>query len=235
MRLRERFSKSLGDARALDCEDLGDGVDLLLCHPLYNIRRQQDLQNDDHDVFSAKDMDAFRDFAEYVLIRGEHENNFCFAVEIASRCRCFCARMEVLKDDIGEAMVLEVMRTTLFYNREHDNYLQDLLLKRLHRTKEVEQAIQLLHNGLLFNSLLARVCYDASEEMKSTHCGWASRILKLLRLLQAKRVFRAMSRSTGPEVSLRPDLKNMLRMTDIILKFASAAAWLWTDVLIRFR
>lgn len=48
-------------------EDLGKNVDLLLCNPPYNVCRQQDLQNSNHDFFIAKETTTFPDFAGYVL------------------------------------------------------------------------------------------------------------------------------------------------------------------------
>lgn len=40
-------------------KDLAESVDLLLCDPLYNIRHQQELQNNKHCVFVAKKMEDF--------------------------------------------------------------------------------------------------------------------------------------------------------------------------------
>lgn len=53
-------------------EDLSDSVDLFLSDPPCTVRRQQEFQIGDDEVFNAKDMEAFWDFADYVLKRGGH-------------------------------------------------------------------------------------------------------------------------------------------------------------------
>lgn len=45
-------------------EDLDESVDLLLCDPSYNIYRQHDFRNIEHDVFNAKNIGVFQDFSE---------------------------------------------------------------------------------------------------------------------------------------------------------------------------
>lgn len=64
--------------------DLGESVDLLLCDPLYNVCRQNDNQNSDHDEFNQKDIEVFCNFVEYVLNRGGHVHIFYPVVKFAS-------------------------------------------------------------------------------------------------------------------------------------------------------
>lgn len=63
---------------------LNKGVDLLLCDPLYNIRRPKELQNSDPDQFNTKTMEEFCDFTKYVLKCEQDENIFSSAVQLAS-------------------------------------------------------------------------------------------------------------------------------------------------------
>lgn len=65
-------------------ENLGESADQLLCDHSYNVRRQKDLQISDHDLFNARDMDAFSDFEEYVQKRVGNGHIFCVAVQSAS-------------------------------------------------------------------------------------------------------------------------------------------------------
>lgn len=64
-------------------EDQGKSVDLFLCNPPYNVRRQQDMRKSNHDVFIAKDMDEFCDFSDHVQNHGVHGLIFCSAVPFA--------------------------------------------------------------------------------------------------------------------------------------------------------
>lgn len=54
-----------------DGGELGERADLLLCYHYY-VRRQKEFQNNDHDVFNAKYMDAFCNFVEYIPKRERH-------------------------------------------------------------------------------------------------------------------------------------------------------------------
>lgn len=64
-------------------KDLSECTDLLLGDPLYNIRRQLDLQHRDHEVFDKKEMEESGTFGEYVLDRRGHRHVSSLAVEIA--------------------------------------------------------------------------------------------------------------------------------------------------------
>lgn len=106
--------------------NLGKRVDLLLLEHPYFVCRQHDLQNSDQDFFSAKEVEPFRDFVEYVLMRRRHECIFSSSVQLSCWWWRFRARAEKMKDDVGETEVFVVKRTPLLYSRENSNYLRDL-------------------------------------------------------------------------------------------------------------
>lgn len=65
-------------------EDPAKGVELLLYDLPFYIRRQQTLENSEHDPSNAKKMEAFREFAEIVLKRRGHGIISCSRVQFAS-------------------------------------------------------------------------------------------------------------------------------------------------------
>lgn len=194
-------------------------VELSVCDAPYNIHRHQNLQNGDHDVFNAHDMEAFCEFAETSLKLGGHGSIVRSAVQFASWWWCFCARTENRGDGVGKTEVFEVEQTPLFISREHDIYLQDPQLKRLRYTNVAVQATYLWWKGLLFKYMHAHVCYDPLSEIKSSHHKWTNRVSNVLRVAQDERVFWYVFSASFSKVLPRPGLKNISRMKDIICKF----------------
>lgn len=89
MHLHSRDLKPTEDGQALGRQGSGESADLLQCNPLYNVHRQQDLRNSDHDVFDSKNMEAFCDFAKCVTKSEGLEHIFCPAVRLVSCWRVF--------------------------------------------------------------------------------------------------------------------------------------------------
>lgn len=75
-------------------EDLGESADLFLCDLPYNVHRQRDLQNSDHNVFKATDLESFCEIADYVLKREGHGHIFCSAVQFATLGKAFLRSYE---------------------------------------------------------------------------------------------------------------------------------------------
>lgn len=123
------------------------------------------------DVFNAKDVEGFCNFAEYVLKCGKHGKIFRSAVIFASWSRRFWVYMDDVEEGAGEMEGLEVERTPLFYSHEHCNCLQELRLERLRHENKMEQAIHFCLKRLLLNSVDARVCYNVPGNIESTHPG----------------------------------------------------------------
>lgn len=147
-------------------ELMGKSANLLLCDALYNIRRQWDREYSNHEVFNAKDMDAFGDFAEYFLKSVGYRRMFCYAVQFVFWWRCFRIRKEEIEDIVGDIEAFSWEQKPLFHSREHSNYLQDPQLKRLWHIKVLEEAISFWRKGLPFNYMFARVFYDALGDLK---------------------------------------------------------------------
>lgn len=82
-------------------------VDIILCNPLYNVRRQQDHYNSDYDVFNTKYTDRCCNFAEKFLIHRGHGHILCSPVQAASWWWRFCIGTEEVEDDIAEMKVFE--------------------------------------------------------------------------------------------------------------------------------
>lgn len=103
-------------------KDLGESVDLLLCDHPNIVRRQQDFQNSDHDVFNATDMDIICGVAKYVLQRGVLGHFFWLVVKFPFLWRRFRARKEEVEKGAGETEVVEIEQTPLFNNGQRHNY-----------------------------------------------------------------------------------------------------------------
>lgn len=125
-----------------------ESIDVFLCGPTYNVRRYQDLPNSRQDVFNTINMDEFCVFAQIVLKHGGYGHIFCSAVQFVSWWQRFCTLTELVRKLGEESEVFEVEQTSLFYNRQQSNYLEDARFKRLRYTSVVEKAILFLAQGI---------------------------------------------------------------------------------------
>lgn len=67
--------------------------------------------------------------------------------------------------------------------------------------------------------MLARICHDASNDVKLTHLGWSNRMSNVPLLPQDERVFWNSSNLSGSKALLLPEQKNVLWMKDIMREF----------------
>lgn len=86
-------------------EDLFEGDKLLFCNFLYDVCLLQGHFDSDRNETNSKNAKAFCDFAENVLNRGRPGYNFRFDVQFSTWWRRFRARMEKMKDSVGETEV----------------------------------------------------------------------------------------------------------------------------------
>lgn len=62
-------------------------------------------------MFNARDMEAIRDFVEYLLKHVGHGYVFCYDVQFVSRWRLFWACMEEVEENVGETELVKIMQT----------------------------------------------------------------------------------------------------------------------------
>lgn len=108
----------------------------------------------------------------------------------------------------------------MFHGCEHGSYLQVPRLRPLRNNKVMEQAIRFRRKGLLFNYMLARVCYDALGDVNSRFVGGKNEKSNVPRLPHDERVFRADSSTSGFKALNCVQQTNMLWMEDTIHSFA---------------
>lgn len=127
--------------------------------------------------------------------------------------------MKEVGDCVAETEMFEVEQPPLFYSREYAINLQDPRLKRLWHSNVVEQAIYFWRKGLPYNSMIARVCNDATGDIKSSHPRWKNPMSDVPPLPQDERVFRPGSSTSGSKALFCPEQKNILWMKYIICLF----------------
>lgn len=151
----------------------------------------------DHDLFNAKDVEAFSDFVEYVLKRGEWVHILCFAVQVASFWGRFCACTKEAEEGTGQKEVLAVEQTPLFFTYEHGGYLQFPWLKRRRPTNVEKHASHFWCKKLPSKSTRTLVWFDVPDDKKSTHPGWKNQTSSAPHLLQDERLFRTGSSASS--------------------------------------
>lgn len=169
-------------------------------------------------MFIAEVIEAFLEFANYVLKREGHGHMLCSAKQIDFWRRSFSARVEEVEESAGKMEVFDLDQTPFFYSREHGIYLQDPRSKRLLRKNVMEQAMYFKRKGLRLNSILTRVSNGASSDIKSTHPGRTSQMSIVSCLMQNERIFQSGFSASGFKALFSLEQKNMVWVEDIICK-----------------
>lgn len=58
-----------------------------MCNPAYDVRRQNELEKTDHDVFEPKYMDGFCDWTKTLIKPGAHGHSSYSALQFFSWCQ----------------------------------------------------------------------------------------------------------------------------------------------------
>jgi len=209
-------------------EELEDAVHFVLTDPPYNVRRERNDENSEHDMLSNTDMEQAAQLMGRSLKEGCHGHVFCAALQVNKWHETLTRvkkHVEVELDggtEEQEKDVFEVESAPLIYARAPGNYNKDPRVRRITHMNVLEMAIHFWKEGPSHEELLHRVDYNFSGAVNSLHPAWTNLTTNIPKLEPEEVVYKNMDGHpgrAGRRPMLRPEQKNMIWMKALIGKF----------------